>query len=364
MCIERNNERHELNIMGSDAQSKLPIVDFREENLIPGTNSWVSTSNLVRCALESYGCFIALYEKITLEQHNEVFKSAKELFDLPVETKVKNISNFAGSGYGGNYPIMPLFEYMGIENGANLEATKNFTSIMWPDGNDCFCGTAHSYCKLLLELDQAVMEMMINSYGVQNYYNALIQSSFYLTRFMKYRVPEENEINIGLIPHTDKNFLTIIDTNRVRGLEIETRDGEWIDYQPSPSTYLVMAGEPMMVRALFLSSSLSVYIKTQTQIFIYNKYCTNNLNINVLLCKAWSNGRIHAALHRVVIRGEEEKYSIGNFSFINGMLQVPEELVDGENPLKFKPFSHPAFLEYCKEGGPTMENAIKTFCGF
>ncbi|CAA3017098.1 2-oxoglutarate-dependent dioxygenase AOP3-like [Olea europaea subsp. europaea] len=325
MCIERNNERHELNIMGSDAQSKLPIVDFREENLIPGTNSWVSTSNLVRCALESYGCFIALYEKITLEQHNEVFKSAKELFDLPVETKVKNISNFAGSGYGGNYPIMPLFEYMGIENGANLEATKNFTSIMWPDGNDCFCGTAHSYCKLLLELDQAVMEMMINSYGVQNYYNALIQSSFYLTRFMKYRVPEENEINIGLIPHTDKNFLTIIDTNRVRGLEIETRDGEWIDYQPSPSTYLVMAGEPMM---------------------------------------AWSNGRIHAALHRVVIRGEEEKYSIGNFSFINGMLQVPEELVDGENPLKFKPFSHPAFLEYCKEGGPTMENAIKTFCGF
>ncbi|CAA3026132.1 probable 2-oxoglutarate-dependent dioxygenase AOP1 [Olea europaea subsp. europaea] len=124
--------------MGSDAQSKLPIIDFREENLIPGTNSWVSASNLVQCALESYGCFIAVYEKITLEQRNEVFKSAKELFDLPVETKVKNISNFAGSGYGRNYPIMPLFEYMGIENGANLEATKNFTSIMWPDGNDCF----------------------------------------------------------------------------------------------------------------------------------------------------------------------------------------------------------------------------------
>ncbi|CAA2960304.1 2-oxoglutarate-dependent dioxygenase AOP3-like [Olea europaea subsp. europaea] len=311
--------------MGSDAQSKLPIVDFREENLTPGTKSWVSTSNLVRCALESYGCFIAVYDKITFEQHNEVFKSAKELFDPPVETKVKHISNFAGSGYGGNYPIMPLFEYVGIENGANLEATKNFTSIMWPDGNDCFCGSAHSYCKLLLELDQAVMQMVVNSYGVQKYYNPLIQSSFYLTRFMKYRVPEENEINVGLIPHTDKNFLTIIDTNHVRGLEIETRDGEWIDYKPSPTNYLVMAGEPMM---------------------------------------AWSNGRIHAALHRVVIRGEEEKYSIGNFSFINGMLQVPEELVDGENPLKFKPFSHPAFLEYCKEGGPTMENAIKTFCGF
>ncbi|CAI9757758.1 unnamed protein product [Fraxinus pennsylvanica] len=167
--------------------------------------------------------------------------------------------------------------------------------------------------------------MVFNSYGVQNYYNSLVQSSFYLTRFMKYRVPKENEINIGLIPHTDKNFMTIIDTNHVRGLEIETRDGEWLDFQPSPSAYLVNAGEPMM---------------------------------------AWSNGRIHAPLHRVVIRGEEEKYSIGNFSCVNGMVEVPDKLVDSENPWKFKPFSHLAFLEYCKKGGPTiMQSAIKTFCG-
>ncbi|CAI9757759.1 unnamed protein product [Fraxinus pennsylvanica] len=122
--------------MGCNAQSKLPIVEFSEENLIPGTTSWVSTSLSVRGALESYGCFIAVYKKITSDLHNEMFESAKELFYLPMETKVKNKSSIAGFGYGGNFPIMPLFEYSGIENGANLEATKSFTSIMWPTGND------------------------------------------------------------------------------------------------------------------------------------------------------------------------------------------------------------------------------------
>lgn len=78
--------------MGCSAQSKLPIVEFSEENLIPGTTSWVSTSHSVRGALKSYGCFIAIYKKITLELHNVMFESAKGyfIFQIPMETKEKN----------------------------------------------------------------------------------------------------------------------------------------------------------------------------------------------------------------------------------------------------------------------------------
>ncbi|KAL2486252.1 2-oxoglutarate (2OG) and Fe(II)-dependent oxygenase superfamily protein [Abeliophyllum distichum] len=103
----------------------------------------INISHSVRGALKSYGCFIAVYKKFTSDLHDEMFESAKELFDLPMEAKVNNKSNFADSGYGGNFSIMPLFEYSGIENGANLEATKNYTSIMWPDGNDnCWADVA------------------------------------------------------------------------------------------------------------------------------------------------------------------------------------------------------------------------------
>ncbi|CAA2999694.1 2-oxoglutarate-dependent dioxygenase AOP3-like [Olea europaea subsp. europaea] len=310
--------------MGSYAEFKLPIVEFNEKNLIPGTESWESTSHSVRHALEKYGCFIALHEKITTEMHDAMFKSAMPLYDVPTERKQKLECNFLGSGYGSNYPRMPLCEFFGIENGTNIEGTKNFASLMWPEGNDQFCETTASYCKLLSELEDAITRMVFSSYGVEKYFEAFTQSSFFLTKFMKYRVPKENEINMGLVPHIDKTIFGLIDTN-TKGLEIETRDGEWINFEPSPNTFLVIAGE---------------------------------------IFTAWSNGRIYAPIHKVVITGDKAKYSVGQFLFSNATMEVPPELVDEENPLKFKPFNHLEFLKYCKEGGQTtLKSAIETYCG-
>lgn len=83
----------------------------------------------------------------------------------------------------------------------------------------------------------------------------LIESSFYLLRFMKYRGARPEEINVGLQSHTDKNFLAIIDTNQVKGLEIQTKDGDWIGLDPSPSTFVVIVGEPFMASTLTNSNN-------------------------------------------------------------------------------------------------------------
>ncbi|KAI3455377.1 hypothetical protein Pfo_012040 [Paulownia fortunei] len=310
--------------MGSHAQPKLPIIEFNEKNLTPGTSSWKSTSDSVRQALESYGCFVVAYENMSWELYEAMFGLSGKLFSLPLETKRKHTSEIPGFGYGGNYSVMPLFEYFGIEDGGTLEAAKKFTSLMWPDRHEKFCETMYSYCKLLSKLDHTVMKMVASSYHLEKYYDPLIQSSFYMTRLMKYHPPGENESFIGIVPHRDKSFMAVIGTNEVKGLQIETRDGDWIDFEPSPGKFIVIVGEALM---------------------------------------AWSNGRIYCPLHKVIARGTKEKYSIGVFSFVRGVLQVPEELVDDENPLKFKSFNNLEFLEYCKEGGAKMKGAIQTYCG-
>jgi isopenicillin N synthase-like dioxygenase len=51
--------------------------------------------------------------------------------------------------------------------------------------------------------------------------------------------------------------------------------------------------------------------------------------------KGWSNGKIRLAKHRVVLKTKEERYSVGLFSFSDGMIQVHEELADDKNPLRF-----------------------------
>lgn len=302
----------------------LPVIKLNEENM--SRPSPAGTSDLVRSALESYGCFLAKYDKISPELQEKMFTLSKELFRLPTEIKVQNTSSILGAGYGSNFSFMPLVEYFGIENGATLEATRDFTNLMWPAGNHSFCETAYTYSKLVSELHHGVIRMVFASYGVEKYCEELLSSSFFLMRFLKYRPPRVDEINVGLRRHVDKTFLGILDTNHVTGLEIEMRSGEWITYEPSPSTstFLVIAGEPF---------------------------------------QAWSNGRIYAPLHQVVIRGAEEKYSICLFSYVREIFRVPDELVDEQNPLQFKPFDHMKFLEYIRGGRLTVPRHITEFCG-
>lgn len=124
--------------MGFEVQHKLPIIDLNEQNFTPGTDSWVSTSYLVRSALESHGCFLAKFNKISSDLQHKIFNLSEDLFQLPTEIKVQNTSNILGFGYGTNFSFMPLVEYFGIENAATVEATKEFTNQMYPAGNDIF----------------------------------------------------------------------------------------------------------------------------------------------------------------------------------------------------------------------------------
>lgn len=101
-----------------------------------------------------------------------------------------------------------------------------------------------------------VIKMLCESYGLDNkHYEAYIESVNYLLRYFKYRTPEANESTVGLNPHTDKTLISTIHQSHIKGLQIKTKDDEWIDVEPSPSSFLVMAGDVLMVSLCILSIS-------------------------------------------------------------------------------------------------------------
>lgn len=116
----------------------IPVIDFINENLKPGSDSWVLACKQVRYGLEEYGCFEVNYHKVPIQLHNSVFLAAKELFDLPIETKKQKTSDRPGSNYVGQNPYLPLYESLGFDNPASFDAAESFTRIMWPQGNDHF----------------------------------------------------------------------------------------------------------------------------------------------------------------------------------------------------------------------------------
>ncbi|CAO2813374.1 unnamed protein product [Amaranthus hypochondriacus] len=311
--------------MVTKSGQKLPTINLNSTNITPGTSSWVSTSNKIKKALEEYGCFVAVYDKFSVDLHNKAVDVIKPMFDLPNEVKARNCSDLPYHGYYKPGKVMPLLESLGIGNAPIIDEVQSFANLLWPNGNPLFCETIHEYATKVAELEQVVIRMVFESYGVEKYHKAHLDSTTYLLRIAKYRVPLKNEDNIGALGHTDKNFITILHENDVNGLEVQTKDGHWLGFDSSPQSFVVMAGEPFL---------------------------------------AWSNNRIHAPLHRVIIKGEKPRYSFALFSTTKDTIETPKELVDDDHPLQFKPFDYTGLLRFYTEDVTRMAVCtIKDYCG-
>ncbi|KAL3721050.1 hypothetical protein ACJRO7_005812 [Eucalyptus globulus] len=312
--------------MGSMAELMLPVIDFSNPRLKPGTAEWTAVRDEVKQALETYGCFEARFEKVPVDLQESMLGSVQELFDLPLQTKLRNVSRKPYHGYVGQYPMVPLYESMGIDDADVYEKVDGLTTILWPEGHPNFSKNIQSFSEKLSELDKMIRRMILESLGVEKYLDEHMNSTNYLLRVMRYAGPQTTDTKLGLNSHTDKNIVTILCQNEVDGLEVQTKDGEWFSAQPSPNSF-VMIGD-------------SLY--------------------------AWVNGRLHSPHHRVMMSGNKARYSVGLFSIPKGgyMIKAPDELVDEERPLLFKPFDHVEFLGfYYTEAGQRAESALKTYCG-
>ncbi|KAM1091380.1 hypothetical protein FF1_018875 [Malus domestica] len=66
----------------------------------------------------------------------------------------------------------------------------------------------------------------------------------------------------------------------------------------------------------------------------------------------------------LVMKQNKTRLSMGLFSFLNGTVQVPEELIDDKHPLSYKPFDHVSYLHFVETPEAMQsECAIKIYRG-
>ncbi|XP_042484330.1 probable 2-oxoglutarate-dependent dioxygenase AOP1 [Macadamia integrifolia] len=316
--------------MGFDScegEIQIPYIDLPKELLgsKQGSEEWKELCGKVREACEEYGCFMVGYDEVSKELHEEMFMAMKDLFDLPVETKQKNTNPQPYRGYIANLELVPLFESLGIDNAPSLDETQAFTQLMWPHGNPIFCRTMNSISRKMHELELLVRRMILESYGMPTYFDALVELTHPVFRMMKYKPPPaSDEAGIGLIAHTDKSFLTILCQDQVKGFELLTKQGHWLQCSPMKGSFIVVVGE---------------------------------------MFKMWSNGRVHAVEHRVVMRGDKERYSFALFGSPKDgeVIEVASELVDDDHPLLFRSFNYSEFVNYFNSN--VSSKALETYAG-
>ncbi|BFG18756.1 hypothetical protein CerSpe_050300 [Prunus speciosa] len=317
--------------MGEEAHADqvLPILDFSEGLVLKkqGTEEWKAMNNKVREACENYGCFLLLVkDEIPVNLREEMVAAMKALFDLPEETKQKHTSPKPYQSYEGKSPVIPLNESFGIDDACELDAAQAFTNLMWPQGKPSFCEAMKSMTSKMMELNLIILRMILESFGLGDHYESHAQNTTSAFRFLKYKAPPPSNINnaLGLVPHTDKNTLTILCQNDVQGLEILTKQGKWVEVMVPKEAVMVFVGDAL---------------------------------------KAWSNGRLHAVTHRVMMSGDKERYSYALFSLPKEevVIEVPQEFIDKEHPLLYKPFNFAEYFTYFTSN--TREDALELYAG-
>ncbi|WCJ40856.1 2-oxoglutarate (2OG) and Fe(II)-dependent oxygenase superfamily protein [Euphorbia peplus] len=320
--------------MGSErVVPRIPVVELSSEKLKTISSSWNSACQEVREALEKYGCFELIYNKYSIANQNAILEANEQFFKVSDAIKTKYTHPHFGHGYyGGKSSLFPIAESAKIVNATDKQECRNFTDLMWPHRNQHFYETFHSEAMLLAEMQELVVKMLFESYGLdKEYIKSHIKSTSYLMLIHKYERSNQADSNLGLMGHTDKSFLSILHQNHVKGLEIRLNDGEgdhWIFYEPySHSSFIVLASD---------------------------------------VCMGWSNDRIKSCYHRVVVEGQEVRYSVGLFGFMKGLIETPKKLVDEKHALKYKPFDNQEFVDFYNfDTNPKKFeiNNLKAFCG-
>ncbi|XP_061340637.1 probable 2-oxoglutarate-dependent dioxygenase AOP1 [Gastrolobium bilobum] len=316
--------------MGSESEM-IPCLDFSIDELGSediGREKWEELCKKVREACESYGCFLLIYDKIPKGLCEDMFIGIKALFDLPEETKRKHTSPKPYRSYNGECPVIPLCQSFGIDDAHLSDTAQAFTNLMWPQGHPVFCEILKSMSSEMLELSFLIMKMILESYDLPKQYTSDIEDMKSTSNFrmIKYKVPEsDKDCEAALLPHTDKSALTILCQNEVQGLQVLTKTGKWVQLEIPQDGFVVFVGD---------------------------------------ILKAWSNGRLHAATHRVMMSGDQERYSFGLFAVPKEevKIEVPPEFVDEKmHPLRYRPFNYGEYFHYFVS--TLKENALDVFAG-
>ncbi|CAL5053482.1 unnamed protein product [Urochloa decumbens] len=305
-------------------------VDLR--GVVAGDLGWEATRATVTASMVAYGCVIITHDALGLDLCQAMFtRVLPDLFALPVEDKQR-------VDYQGQRPGWE-WESLGIREPMNADNVREFTNILWSEGNPeiwqdhlpisfCRLEMIVSISKNMLTLEEMMEMLVLEGLGVREKsargHLDLLRHSI---RMSRYGEPQDRETSINMQPHCDDTMATMIVQHEVEGLEVHVGDGRWVAVPPEPGTITFMAGEQFTVV---------------------------------------TNGRVPACLHRVRTPSSRERFSVLFGPRQKGGVAVCplDDLVDAEHPLLYNPLNHEKYFKWrYSEEGLKFKDPLKVYCG-
>lgn len=297
--------------------SSVPVIDLMDAN----------ASELLRNACETWGAFQLVNHGIASSLVEEVRYEAGRFFALPAGQKMKVLRSPSGATGYGVARITPFFsKYMWHEGFTIIGSPIDHAREVWPHDHERFCDVMNKYQKDMKALVERVICLILKSLNVShediswlNSNNGSGSSSASAAlQLNSYPFCPEPDQAMGLAPHTDTSLLTFLHQSETAGLQVFKEGLGWVPVPPLDGAFVVNVGD---------------------------------------LFHILSNARFPSLLHRVVVNGGKQRYSVAYFYNppTDYIVSPFNKALDSEQPPRYRSVAVKEFISFKSEN---LRNAL------
>lgn len=282
---------------------ELPILDISEAQKLD-SSCLVSLAS----ACKTWGFFLITNHGISKNLCNRFHSLSHQFFSLPSDAKLQLGPLSSLKTYTPHFIASPFFESLRVSGPNFGQSARGSTDVLLHEQtSELFSEVVQEYGEKMSELSRKIIEILVRSLGdgfKKKYHESEFRNCHGYMRINNYSAPEEDDDDDveGLGMHTDMSCVTIVYQDDIGGLQVRSREGQWMDIRPCEGTLVVNIGD---------------------------------------MLQAWSNDKWRSSEHRVVLkRSAVNRFSVAFFWCFEDdkVILAPEEIVGEGNIGLYEPF--------------------------
>ncbi|XWS59587.1 hypothetical protein CRYUN_Cryun08bG0134900 [Craigia yunnanensis] len=291
--------------------------------------------NSLSSACEEYGFFQVVNHGIPIEVIRSMIDVSTRFFGLPYEERAKYMSSDMASPVRYGTSLNQIRDAVFCWRDFLKLVCHPLSDVLphWPSSPMDFRELAATYAKETKCLFLRITEAILQSLGLwgatqddktPEEYEILKQfhDGSQLMVVNCFPPCPEPDLTLGMPPHSDYGFLTLLLQDEVKGLQIQYK-GKWITVEPMVDSFVVNVGDHL---------------------------------------EMFSNGRYKSVLHRVFVNPAKPRLSVASLHSLpfNYMVGPSPKLIDEANPRRYKDTDFATFLEYISSCETKNKNFLES----
>jgi isopenicillin N synthase-like dioxygenase len=227
----------------------LPVIDGRD---------LAHAGASIVAALRDPGAFYLARPAFSKGLCDRVLGAAREFFALPREAKdaihVRRSPHFRG--YSEMHNARDWREQIHLASELPVAVGPAYRQLqgpnLWPEQlGDAWRGTMLEYLAAAGDVGRDILAALARGLELpeSRFLAARDDSQYLLMKLINYHPQPGGARRVGVAPHCDWSWITLLLQSDVGGLQVRTPVGEWLDVPPVPDTLVVNAGELVEVVA-------------------------------------------------------------------------------------------------------------------